>query len=219
MWYLQDDNIGIAQPMKNFDLEHYIRTGGEVFFRSYEQLPNKSQLIEQGFFTEDDLRKGKAKRYTFYGYDYKDKASGYTKQKIFLSTNVAEYMSEYMSGPLKLILVHGDISPEKNKDAILSCIPKEVSSKPVVNAAPKQTQLKPISSSILTQLNTNYKQGVSRPSVAPFQIRTLGKNLQIQMNSFSNTTRKGNKAPAANKNTRKLRISNNAGIRTQLETF
>lgn len=217
VWYLQDDNIGIAQPMKNFDFEHYITTAGEVFFRSWEQLPNKTQLIEQGYFTEEDLRKGKARRHTFYGYDYKDKSSGYIKQKIFVATNLADYMSEYKSGSLKLMLIKGEISPEKNKEAYLSCIPKEPE-KVVAPVAPKEVKLKPLSSSILEQLDTNYKQGAAPRPTQTAMIRNLRRNIQMNLNSFTMNTRKATNT-TTNRNTRKIRVTNNTGIRQQFESF
>jgi hypothetical protein len=217
VWYLQDDNIGIAQPLKNFDFEHYISSAGEVFFRSWEQLPKKTQLIEQGFFTEDQLRSGKAKRHTFYGYDYKDTKSGQVKQKICVATNLADYMSEYMTGGIKLMLVNGEIPPEKYKLAPYSCGPKETTSVAQVTP-PKEQRVKEVPSSILQQLNTNYSQGVTPRGTTSVSIRNLRRNIQIHLNSFTMNTRR-NVRTTNNASTRKVRVSNNAGIRGQLESF
>jgi hypothetical protein len=217
VWYLQDDNIGIAQPLKNFDFEHYISSAGEVFFRSWEQLPKKTQLIEQGFFTEDQLRNGKAKRHTFYGYDYKDTKSGQVKQKICVATNLADYMSEYMTGGIKLMLVNGEIPPEKYKLAPYSCSPKETTSVARVTA-PKEQRVKEVSSSILQQLSTSYSQGVNPRVTTSVGIRNLRRNIQINLNSFTMNTRR-NVRTTNNASTRKVRVSNNTGIRGQLESF
>jgi hypothetical protein len=217
-WYLQDDNIGIAIPMQNFDVEHYFTKQGEFFFRSFEQLPNKTQIIEQRFFTKNDWQKRKPLNYTFYGYDYKD-TTGQTKQKICAISNTINYMSEYMSGPTRLILFHGDIDPEKNKKATSSCtapVKNEAGTRP----APLKVQtIKAVPPTLQEQLLTNYKQGKIQKAVGALEVRALRKNIQNNLNSFTINTRRNNNARSRNMNTRKVRAPTNAEMQLQFTSF
>ncbi len=186
IWYLQDDNTGIARTIPSFNLKHFIEKKGDFFIRDYEFVTYKTQLIELGFFTEEELKAGKAVEYTFYGYEYRE--GNQVKEKI-LHMEKAEYGSEYMAGAHALSLVAGDVAESVFEDAIYSCKPKgtaEVTAK-------KIPRLRASSISVKEQISADYEGAASRkPLEETRTIKALRKNIQRKLNSFTNTRRIAN---------------------------
>jgi hypothetical protein len=214
-WYLQDDNIGIAKPIPSFDLEEYVSKKSEFFISTYRNLRNKSDLIEQGFFTEEELRKGNGLRYVYYGYKYMNGL--YPKEKIVHKASVG-YAGRYDSGQAALYLCVGDLTAAQKAPAMFSC--GEVSSDEITKPTTKEfPKVKNLSPEILEQMNI--PTGVSKSTARPApSFPALRRNIQANLNRFTNT-RKANAAPkAANNNTRRrFKAYTNAKILNQFTAF
>jgi hypothetical protein len=211
-WYLQDDNIGIANPLEQFNLEHFLTKKSEFFISSYKQLQNKSDLIEQGFFTEKELRDGKALRYTFYGYRYAH--DSFLKEKILYKEPVS-YSGRFDAGPAVLYLCVGDIDPVSMAAAMERCTPTSTSeTKRPTKISPTVKALPP---ALLAQMNLPTTAAVSE-NRKPTNFRELRKNIQANLTSF-NTTRKTNTGKPLNNFTRKLKPYTNAKILSQFTAF
>ena len=213
-WYLQDDNIGIAKLIPSFDVDHFISNKGEFFITSYRNLRNKSDLIEQGFFTEDELKRGNGMRYVYYGYKYT--GGMYPKEKI-LHKDSLSYSGRYDSGEAALYLCVGELTAEQKKPAIFSC--GEILSEAVVKPAAKEfPKVKNLSAEILEQMNMPTSASTSTKGPPP-SFAALRKNIQANLNRFT-TTRKANAAPkAANNTTRRFKAYTNAKILNQFTAF
>ena len=218
IWYLQDDNIGIAKLLPDFNLEHFLSKKGIFFISSYKQLQNKSDLIEQGFFTEKELREGKATRLTYYGYRYLN--NSFWKEKILHKESVA-YSARFDAEVDSLYLCVGDIHPVLITAATAKCtsisaaVPKDV-----VKGSPKVKELPP---ALLAQMNLPTTAPVSKTrAIASF--RELRKNIQANLNSFNintniNTTRKTRAAKPLNNSTRKFKPYTDLTILSQFTGF
>jgi hypothetical protein len=211
-WYLQDDNIGIANPLAQFQLEHFLSKKGDFFISSYKQLQNKSDLIEQGFFTEKELRDGKALRYTFYGYRYAH--DSFLKEKILYKEPVS-YSGRFDAGPAVLYLCVGDIDPVSMAAAMERCTPTSTSE--TKRPTKISTTVKALPPALLAQMNIPTTAAVSEPR-ATASFRELRKNIQANLTSF-NTTRKTNTGKPLNNFTRKLKPYTNAKILSQFTSF
>ena len=213
-WYLQDNNIGIAKPIPSFDLDQYISKKSEFFISTYRNLRNKSDLIEQGFFTEEELRKGNGLRYIYYGYKYMEGL--YPKEKILYKDSVG-YAGRYESGKAALYLCVGDLTAEQKKPAIYSC--EEPSSDEGAAAPAKEfPKVKNLSPDILEQMNipTGIVKSTARPAPS---FAALRKNIQANLNRFTNT-RKANAASKPTNNTRRrFKAYTNAKILNQFTAF
>lgn len=211
-WYLQDDNIGIAKPLPKFDLEHYIQGKSEFFITSFSFLQNKSDLIEQGFFRQEEFRAGIPRGYVYYGYRYTT-SSGLQKEKI-LHKDTLSYNGRFDAGGASLFLCIGEISEDQKKKAVLRCAPVEkVVQAKEVKVIPKGKILPP---ELLAQMNiptTN----TGKPKQATGPIAALQRNIQANLNAF-NSTRKQNLSTVS-KNTRKVRSYTNTKILTQFTGF
>ena len=211
-WYLQDDNLGIAKPIPSFDIEHYVQHKSGFFLTTYTFLLNKSDLIEQGLFTQDEFRVGKPKRYGYYGYRYITK-EGLVKEKI-LYKDTTNYNARFDSDPVALFLCHGEIDEEQKKKALLRC---DSSAKKVSIQQDKPAPIvKSLPPNLLAQMNmptTNTK----APKKEALSFAEIRQNIQANLSAF-NTTRKVNIA-SSNKNTRKIKSYTNTKILNQFTAF
>lgn len=216
-WYLQDDNIGIAKLLPDFDLDHFLSKKGVFFISSYNQLQNKSDLIEQGFFTEKELREGKGARLTYYGYRYANNL--YWKEKILHKESVV-YSARYDAGAASLYLCFGEISPESIASATQRCVKSSTTTLTTTGVTSKGAQkVKNLSPELLAQMNIPTRGPVSEQR-ATASFDTLRKNIQANLNSFNiNTTRKVNTAKPLNNSTRKFKPYTNAKILNQFTGF
>jgi hypothetical protein len=213
-WYLQDDNIGIAKPLPQFDPEHFIKTKGNFFISSYTNLTNKSDLIEQGFFTEQELRQGIPQRFVYYGYKYRN--GEYFKEKI-LSKESITYTGRYDAGTTVLFLCFGDIDPESIKGVANQCkAPIEEPALPSTSSESRvKVKVKDLPPDLIAQLTlaTPSEKRPNRKSSVP----GIRKNIQANLNAFP-TTRKTNTANAKN-TTRKVKAYTNVKILNQFTAF
>lgn len=213
-WYLQDDNLGIAYAMPGFSFDECMNKKGYFFISSYLQLLKKTGLVEQKYFTQEQLAAGKAKEYGFYGYRYVE--GNQVKEKVLLAIPRASYHASFLEGPTRLYLCIGDIDKTKQKGAIfcdtdMSNVMEEVT-------VPNNKKVKELPVSILSQLDVSYS-SVSRQNAKAPTIRNLHKNMQIHLNSFTNTTRKRNANGTIPSNTRKTKNRNATTIEAQLNSF
>ena len=218
IWYLQDDNIGIAKPLLQFDLEHFSSKKGDFFISSYRNLQNKSDLIEQGFFTEQEIREGKPQRFGYYGYRYSN--GGYFKEKILYKDPIS-YNGRYDAGTVVLYLCFGDIDPESMKGAVERCQPKEPD---VLKVGPNPkgvARVKDLPRELLAQFTMPTISATSE-KYPKENLRAVRKNIQANLNSF-NTTRKNSGAKSTNgekeKPTRKMKGYTNSKILNQFTAF
>jgi hypothetical protein len=212
IWYLQDDNIGIAKPLLQFDIEHFLTKKGEFFISSYQQLQNKSDLLEQGFFTEKELQEGNGRVYVYYGYRYS--TTGYLKEKILYKDKLG-YAGRYDSGEAALYLCVGEITSEEKAKSLIKC--KEEEKPSLLPAETKKPQkVKDLPPELLAQMNL--PTAPQKEKLAQISFPELRKNVQANLNRF-NTTRKNNNTKPMNRKARTFKSYTNTKILNQFSGF
>ena len=215
-WYLQDDNIGIAKPIPQFDPEDFIQKKGKFFISSYTNLQTKSDLIEQGFFTEQELKQGIPQRFGYYGYKYRN--GDYFKEKI-LCKDSTSYNARFDAETTVLFLLVGEIDETLVKSALHRCgspvLNNESQLKPTVSTS--KSKVKDLPPELVAQLTMPTTFGPSEKH-RNTMIPGLRKNIQANLNSFT-ATRKTNTTKLANQLTRKLKPYTNAKILNQFTSF
>ena len=211
-WYLQDDNLGIAYPIPKFSIDDCIKVKGYFFIGSYEQLLSKTQLIEENYFTQQQLQAGKANTYGFYGYRYV--TGKQVKQVLLAVIPNASYQGTFLEGYQRLYLCTGDVDKTK-KPGVIFCESDLSELKAPVKPVVVKT-VKELPESILSQIDVNFRSATVQTKNKG-DIRNLRKNIQVNLNSFTNTTRKKNTGVSIN--TRKVRNRNAAIIESQLNSF
>lgn len=188
-WYLQDNNIGIAKYIDDvLDIDFFLGNLCRFFLCDFNHLKLKETqpLLENQWFTEDEIQKGHHKASTYYGFIYRDKTGVLVQRILYVDRGVSSNDS-FMEGDLRLIYCIGEVSPEAHKAAETACYPGQTSNSNTKNVPVATTVSKrlTLSEEVLQQLQAPFDRPLARATKEANPLPpSLTSQLQEQLSGF-----------------------------------